>query len=53
MKPKVKWSDILICDKCGKKMPIDKENSTSECWVVYKTECECGGKSKVKLEEME
>ena len=32
----------IICEKCGKETPIDKEQS-NENWIVYKTKCTCGG----------
>lgn len=38
----------FVCSKCGKDMPVDKEKS-NENWTVYKTQCECGGKSQIKF----
>lgn len=48
MKNKMKF--IVICDKCGKEAPIDKEKSTTD-WIAYKAEehCDCGGKYVPKL----
>ena len=34
----------IICNKCGKEMPIDIEKS-NENWTVYKQICPCGGKA--------
>jgi hypothetical protein len=46
MKIKIK----VVCDKCGKEAPIDKEKSNSN-WRVHDTSkpCECGGAYKVKF----
>ena len=38
----------MICDKCGKEMPVDKENS-NENWIAYKPKCPCGGKLTIDL----
>lgn len=40
----------VVCNKCGKSAPIDKEKS-NENWTVYKTNepCECGGKFVPKI----
>lgn len=35
----------IVCDKCGKPMPVDIENSTAN-FTSYKSVCECGGKAK-------
>lgn len=39
---------LFICNKCKKVMPIDREKSNDN-WMVYKKECPCGGKGKIKL----
>lgn len=39
----------MVCDKCGKDMPIDTEQS-NENWTVYKTKCPCGGSAKIKMD---
>ena len=38
----------FVCDKCNKKMPIDKEKSNTN-WTVYEVKCPCGGKSKIEI----
>ena len=38
----------VICDKCGKEMPRDEEQS-NENWVVYKNDCPCGGHKTIKF----
>jgi hypothetical protein len=32
----------MICDKCGKEMPVNKKDS-SKNWTAYETKCPCGG----------
>jgi hypothetical protein len=39
---------VMVCDKCGEPMPIDLEKSNSN-WTVYKQQCSCGGKGKIKF----
>lgn len=41
----------MVCDKCGKPMPVDNEKSNQN-WVVYKNECHCGGKGKLDMQHM-
>ena len=38
----------VVCNKCGKKAPVDKEKSNKN-WIVHDTSkpCECGGSWKV------
>lgn len=38
----------MICDKCGKEMPLDNEKS-NENWQVYKQDCVCGGRAKFEI----
>jgi hypothetical protein len=40
----------VICNKCGKEPPIDKEKSNKN-WVVHNTSkpCGCGGNWRVKV----
>lgn len=45
-KPKIK----ILCSKCNKECPVDKEKSNKN-WIVYKNikTCECGGHYKIKI----
>jgi len=40
----------MICKKCGKEMPIDKEKSNKN-WIVYRNKCECGGNAKLFFDD--
>ena len=49
----MKNKDIkLVCDKCGKDVPVDKKKTT-ENWTYYKMNCRCGGKGTLKFPEFE
>ena len=44
MKKKKKIDMKVLCDKCGKQAPVNKEQSNAN-WKVFDTKepCECGG----------
>ena len=40
---------VMVCKKCGKEAPINKEKSNKN-WIVYDNKpCECGGEYTMKL----
>lgn len=53
MKDNKKYEIEAICEECGRKAPIDFENSTSS-QLAYKTDkpCKCGGRFKNALAEI-
>ena len=41
----------MICEKCGKEMPIDKSKSNPN-WKAYKEKCVCGGGGKFEFRKL-